>query len=125
MVVRYRGMPKAKQRDLVKIEKPDCLEGYASEHWDCTVPKFLEMGVLRPVDIEALTALCHWWPEYRTLQESPAGDSSAAYKRSIALASCFKNWGGLAAKFGLTPKDQEKLAIEKPNTDDPAAEFLA
>ena len=100
-------------------------ERYASEHWDCTVPKLLEMGILRPIDIEALTALCHWWQEYRTLQESPAVDSGAAYKRSIALASCFKNWSGLAAKFGLTPKDRDKMVIKESNEDDPVAKYLA
>ena len=124
MVVRYRGMPKVEQREPVKIEKPDCLEGYASDHWDFVVPKLLEMGVLHPVDVEALTALCQWWAEYRRLQSQPQADSGDAYKRSISLASCFKNWSNLAARFGLTPKDREKLEIEAP-IDSTLAKYLA
>ena len=124
MVVRRRGMPEPNRAEPVKIEKPDCLTGYAAEHWDCVVPRLSEMGVLLPVDSEALTALCQWWGEYRTLQESLANESGDAYKRSIALASCFKNWSNMASRFGLTPKDREKLVIEKPNQYDPASEFV-
>ena len=43
-----------------------------------------------------------------------AADSGEAYKRFIALASCFKNWSNLAARFGLTPKDREKLTLDPP-----------
>ena len=83
------------------------------------VPKLAEMGVLHPIDSEALSALCQWWLEYRTLQATSVEDSGDSYKRSISLASCFKNWSNLAARFGLTPKDREKL------TKNPPAEFVS
>ena len=125
MVVRRRGYtPQSGQQKLARLDKPEHLAGYASEHWDRVVPKLTEMGLLHPVDADALVALCQWWAEYRILQATPAGDSDS-YKRSIALASCFKNWSNLAARFGLTPKDREKLTLHPPKEHDPAAEFLA
>lgn len=124
MPVRYRGQPPVNDRPApVKLDKPALPSGYASEHWDRVHPLLSKMGVLRPVDRPALESLCWWWHEYRTLQTTPAADSGEAYKRSIALASCFKNWSNLAARFGLTPKDREKLTIDAPDTDDQAAEF--
>lgn len=124
MTVRRRGMPEMKLCGAVRIEKPDCLNSFAAEHWDCVVPKLAEMGVLHPIDSEALTALCQWWGEYRTLQESSADGSGEAYKRSIALASCFKNWSNLASRFGLTPADRAKLVVAVRSENDPAAEFV-
>ena len=89
------------------------------------VPLLAETVELRPVDASALMALCQWWAEYQTLLAAPSTAASDAYKRSIALASCFKNWSNLAARFGLTPKDREKLTTRDPDVYDPAARFLA
>ncbi len=126
MPVRRRGWnPTNDRTGPVKLDKPDLPKGFASEHWERVHPLLSEMGVLRPVDRSALESLCLWWHEYRTLQETQAVDSGETYKRSISLASCFKNWSNLASRFGLTPKDREKLTIAPPEFDDPAAEFVA
>lgn len=125
MPVRYRGMPEPEPKQLLRLEKPKHLEGFASEHWDTIEPLLAEMGLLREIDIEALTALCQWWLEYRTLQATPATDSSETYKRSIALASAFKNWSNLAGRFGLTPKDREKLTLVPPQEYSPVTDYLA
>ncbi len=125
MPVRYRGQPPVADRpERVRLDKPDLPQGYASEHWDRVHPLLSGMGVLRPIDRPALESLYLWWHEYRSLQETPATDSGETYKRSISLASCFKNWSNLAARFGLTPKDWEKLTLDPPETDDPAADFV-
>ena len=124
MAVRRWGVQPTK-RVPVRLQKPEHLQGYASQHWDCIEPLLGQMGVLHPIDCEALTALCQWWAEYRTLQATPAADSGEVYKRAISLASAFKNWSGLASRFGLTPKDREKLSYVPPEGYDTAAEFIA
>lgn len=126
MVVRRRGWnPVVQEQRRVRLDCPEHLTGFAAEHWDRIEPLLSEMGVLKPIDSEALAAMCQWWSEFRTLQATPAMDSGETYKRSIALASCFKNWSNLAARFGLTPRYREKLTIDPLRSEDPAAEFLA
>ena len=125
MPVRRRGWsPENDRPKPIRLDKPNHLTGYAAEHWERIEPLLSEMGVLQPIDSEALTALCQWWGEFRTLQAAPATDSNEVYKRSIALAACFKHWSSMAARFGLTPKDREKLTLTRIADDDPVAEFL-
>ncbi len=119
----YLGMKS--DPEPIKLPKPEHLAGHASAHWDAVVPLLVDMVELRQADAPALEALCLWWGEYRTLQETSSAGSGEAYKRSIALASCFKNWSNLAARFGLTPRDRERLTTREPERDDPAAAFLA
>lgn len=125
MVVRRRGMPAPAQKTRLHLPKPECLTGFAGEHWDYVIPKLLSMGVLDEsgIDRESLVAMCQWWGEYRNLQEKPAAEPGENYKRSISLASCFKNWTGLADRFGLNPKAREKMTLH-PDEHDPAAEFV-
>ena len=126
MAVRRRGWnPAVLEREPIRLERPAHLTGFAAEHWDRVEPLLSEMSLLQPIDSEALTAMCQWWSEFRILQATPATTSAETYKRSIALASCFKNWSNLAARFGLTPKDREKLTIDPPRAEDPAAAFIA
>ena len=62
MAVRRRGWNPTQDRpQQVRLDKPDHLTGYAAEHWDRVEPLLSAMGVLQPIDSEALTALCQWW----------------------------------------------------------------
>jgi len=121
MSVRYRGQPEDEPQQVV-IEKPEGLSPHASAHWDCVFPKLEEMNILHPVDCPALVAMCEWWAEWKKLLSGEVGEEG--YKRSIALASCFKNWSNLAGRFGLTPKDRDKLQVPIGRPDPVVAQYL-
>lgn len=79
------------------------LTGEALKFWKQIVPELIELKAVSSLDSAELTALSEWWGEYRKRM----GDTKAdGYKRAIGMASAYKQFRTLAAKFYLTPTDR-------------------
>lgn len=103
-----------------QIEK---LEGFAAELWDRVVPELVRMKIATAIDSPQLFAMCQWWQEFRELQSDIEMDP---YKRTCAMAGAYKQFGAIAAKFGLTAADRANLDIDDGEEEDsPFAALLA
>jgi len=110
---------------MLDLRCPKSFNAHAAELWRRVAPLLHEMGVLREVDLPNLEAMCLWYAEWKALQESSPPSAADQYKRTIAMASSFKNYATLAKKFGTTPADRNALKVVERLEIDPAAEFVA
>jgi len=97
--------------------KPDDMLPEASSFLDRFVPKLVEMGVAKGIDTAQLTSLCVSWGEMercRSAIQALDPRSEKYFRLQHQHAVWKKAFDVLAAKFGLTPVDREKLHVEKP-----------
>ena len=65
--------------------------------------------------------LCRWYSVWRKADARLQQGKGDSYKLTIEAATGWKNYSAVAAKFGLTPADREKLTLPEPI--EPADEF--
>lgn len=92
-------------------EKPKRLKGEAGKLWDLIVEQLGPHGVLSPLDAPQLTILCDYWGRYLRLTPAAAADPTDKDIR-LAIHAAQAIVGSIGARFGLTPTDRERLAIE-------------
>jgi len=101
--------------------KPDGLDSIASEAWDDIVPKLFEQGRATSVDALQLQGLCEWWSEYRKACDTQCD----AYRRAVLKAVAWKQFSAIATKFGMSPKDRQRMPkVDVVNPDDPIARLI-
>ena len=101
---------------------PDWLDGEARALWESTVPTLIDMGIARGVDAPALAGLCRWYSVWRQADARLQRGDGDSYKGSIEAAAAWKNYSAVAAKFGLTPVDREKISVTE--TTEPENDIL-
>ena len=89
-------------------EKMGQLTGHALKMWKQLVPQLVETGIAKSIDSAELFALCQWWGEFRKWQLDKKADP---YKRMLAMATAYKQFRTIAAKFGLSPSDRASLDL--------------
>ena len=77
---------------------------------------------LRGVDAPALAGLCRWYSVWRQADARLQRGDGDSYKGSIEAAAAWKNYSAVAAKFGLTPVDREKISVTE--TTEPENDIL-
>lgn len=117
-LLRLHGSWRAKQRgngarsmaDLAtgKPQKPTDLDPIASNFWDEIVPKLVRLGLARRVDAPSLQALAEIWSLYRR-SVAIANANPIDKDARIAVTSYKTAFDSLASKFGLTPRDRERM----------------
>ena len=103
------------------IEKPAWLAGDASDFWDRNLPKLEAMGILDGIDESQLTGLATAWENWRREQTDYEAGNGHIYRVSNAWSMFDK----LSSKFGFSPTERTKLAVEPPDgEDDPFEQWL-
>ena len=64
---------------------------------------------------------CRWYSVWRKADARLQQGDGDSYKLTVEAATGWKNYSAVAAKFGLTPGDCEKLILPEPI--EPADEF--
>ena len=94
-----------------KPRKPKGLSAEASTFWDEWTPKLIAMGVARKIDQPMLQAMCEMWGMYRAALVVVTANPTDKDAR-IALTSYKTAFEGIAARFGMSPRDRERLSVE-------------
>ncbi|MEN1680330.1 MAG: P27 family phage terminase small subunit [Planctomycetota bacterium] len=88
--------------------------------WKALVPQLVSTGLAKSVDSAELFALCQWWGEYRRWDLDKKSDP---YKRLVGMATAYKQFRTIAAKFGLTPSDRASLNVTPNDDSKPSGRF--
>ena len=97
---------------------PKHLKGEALKFWKEIAPELVANGVAKRIDSAELALMCEWWARYRKW-----GKKLDAYKNfgdhlmglQNQVASAFKQFDKIAARFGITPADRARLRVaDKP-----------
>jgi len=103
------------------IEKPSWLAGDASDFWDRNLPKLETMGILDGIDESQLAGLATAWANWRKEQSDYESGTGHIYK----VANAWNMFDKIGSKFGFSPTERAKLAIEPPSDElDPFEEWL-
>jgi len=102
------------------VEQPAWLDGDALVFWQRNVPKLEAMGILDGIDESQLVGLATAWANWRKEQTDYEAGNGHIYRVSNAWSMFDK----LSSKFGFSPTERTKLAIEPPPEDDPFEEWL-
>lgn len=95
------GVPK-KPRGFAKSNK------MASDFWDQVVPQLIEMGHVNSIDTPQLVQMCEWYAiRCRLMRLATTGAAISIDVMKLQRAQ--KTFDDLAAKFGLSPKDRQRL----------------
>lgn len=89
--------------------RPKDLSPDARKHWDLVVPALARAGVATAVDGPALEAMCEAWAEYKAAKKLKAPTIREMRQRQMLKSAAYREWYGIAAKFGLTPSDRAKI----------------
>ena len=87
---------------------PRDLDATARAYWRQVVPDLVSRGLAKAVDAGALRQLCELWSLYRKAMKE-AQKNPAEMARVVKVY--FDAHQALAARFGLTPKDRQKLRM--------------
>ena len=90
---------------------PEWLDAVGRELWERLVPQLTSSGIAKAADTESLAALCEWWSTWRTAHAAIATSEN----KHVAINQSAKAWqqfSTLASKFGLSPVDRTKIAVE-------------
>jgi len=119
-----------------KLQPPAFLDAEARKLWCRLVPILVKARVLTEGDTEALAMLCNSWSTYLAATATLAtegrilsvGTNGAKYPHPAVndQRSALADFNRLSAKFGLTPKDRERLTAQapQPEPDDPVVTRL-
>lgn len=102
--------------------------------WDALCGKLVDMGVLTGFDGYVLSMFCETFTRWNTLRQylQEHGDSYQSETGLCkirpevqSLKECLASLDVLSAKFGLSPRDREKLTVRPQEEPDEFEEFLA
>lgn len=99
------------------------LTGHALECWERYLPQLISLGLATELDSAELSAMCGWWGEYMKWCAMDEGVND--YRRLTGMATAYKQFRTIAAKFGLTPSDRAGLTGVTRTTDDELSELIA
>ena len=112
---------------------PDQLKDYAKTLWFETAKELIAAGVLRSVDLPMLGVYCQEMAKYWMYEELMRDDlgvqtTSTGYLAQTPYATlsekAYKKADAVAAKFGLTPVDGQKIKATPPEKENDAAAEL-
>ncbi len=130
----HGGIRKGRHDDRAREPQPEgdaiqfvSLDGEALRAWEFLVPRLIQVGLATELDSLELSAMCHWWGEYRNWCAMKGTDEEPIneYRRMTGMAASYKQFRVIAAKFGLTPTDRVGLQGAKPTNDDELSELIA
>lgn len=103
------------------IEQPAWLVGDALEFWQRNVPKLEAMGILDGIDESQLAGLATAWANWRREQNDFDAGNGHVYR----VSNAWNMFDKISGKFGFSPTERTKLAIEPPSDElDPFEEWL-
>lgn len=99
---------------------PADFSGEARACWESVVAPLVALKVARGLDQPALVALCEWWARYR--RYAAAFDAPEAMELDVLhqtrlgslAALAWDQFSRIAARFGLTPADRQRLRVDGP-----------
>ncbi len=95
--------------------KPDSLSKHAGELWDAIVPGLIECGAVAAIDGTMLAAMAEWHARYRQWAgplDAGEPDDDGSRRRLMGACAAWKQFEGLASKFGLSPGDRARLRVQ-------------
>jgi hypothetical protein len=96
------------------------LEGEALAAWNHFLPRLT--GIATELDSHELVAACYWWGEFRKWCNM---EDANEYRRLTGMATAYKQFRTIAAKFGLSPTDRVGLKGSGQSADDEFSELIA
>ena len=93
------------------VRMPHGLTGEAKAFWQRIITPLVHAGVVTAIDVPAATMLCEAWGLYRAAAALAANNPLDADAR-CAMSTYQGMFDKLAARFGLTPVDRQRLKIE-------------
>ena len=96
-----------------KPRKPFGLSPEASQFWDATISKLIKSRVAKSVDGPQLSILAELWSLYTRTLAIVTADPIDKNART-ALIAYQTSFDKLAARFGLTPSDRQRLVAPEP-----------
>lgn len=112
---------------------PDWLDDEARREWERVVPRLVRLGLATELDEVLLAAHCVAWAQWRRASEVVAREGATYVTKGglvrrrpeVAIAQeAARQLERLAARFGLSPVDRTRLAVEAPREPDPFDAFL-
>ena len=100
-------------------DKPD-FKAYpvAGQFWDYVVPMLQDSGLAVRLDTTNLTALCEFYAMWRFAVDTRA--------KVLDVKRAYEMFDSVASKFGMTPKDRQKLREwQPPKEEDEFDNFLS
>ena len=118
------------KRDLDYVEpvasglpiKPVDLDGMAAELWDRLIDSLVAYGAGES-DSDRIAGMCRWWALYKHYTSLLPG-AEKEFSTLIMSATCWKQFEGLASKFGLSPADRAKLGHKPAEKDAVDEQYL-
>lgn len=135
--------------ELVLLECPEFLHGYAREKWDYLAPRLYRLGLLTEFDGDALAAYCkayHRWrkaeesvdefekadPRFhglviRTVNKGEKGGGNTIQNPLVGIANtAMREMNKIAIEFGLTPSARARISVDNAQTAslDPASKYF-
>jgi phage terminase small subunit len=92
------------------------LDEEAQRCWEWVQPRLIQLGLATELDSHELTAMCQWWSKFQQFR---------ALDDVNKMATAYKSFRTIAAKFGLTPTDRVGLQGARPNSQDELADLIA
>jgi P27 family predicted phage terminase small subunit len=92
--------------------------GEARACWESVVAPLVALKVAKAIDQPALVALCEWWARYRLyssrLDRPETIDLDVLDQSRLVriAANAWSEFSRLAARFGLTPADRQRLRVQ-------------
>ena len=111
----------------ISTEPPDWLVGEARAIWERLAPRFLAMGTLADVDLDALAAACMWWGRFRDAVDAmKKAKGPMEYKRAFTHAerAHYQAKQGFQ-EFGVYPGSRSRIIANVQESDDPLTAHLA
>ena len=91
---------------------PEQLTGDAAFFWNESVPEIVGTVQVRLIDVPNLIGLAEWWGRYvrasKALDKTDFNDKNA-FRRSMLVASAWKQFSKLSGLFGQTPKSRRSM----------------
>ncbi len=103
--------------------KPEGMSAQEAWLWD-TVVDTMPAAALSSLDTATLIGLCWWWGEWRRLTAAIEDGGCDAYRASCMAASAWKQFSGMASKFGMSPVDRTKIQLPNNGGGDEFDAFL-
>jgi P27 family predicted phage terminase small subunit len=117
--------------DLPLAGTPDCpemLDAVGAEHFERIKTELVAVGVVKRLDGEAMAMLCEAWSDFWMASEAmrTADNVEESKEARMLKYTAFKAWVVLAARFGLTPADRQKIIAGsgQKKTDEVEERFL-
>ena len=103
-------------------KRPRGLSGDARKFWDDVCEELIEKGIAKHIDGAALRLMADLWGKLQTVSKAADADPTDTNARR-AVTTYAAEFSKMAARFGLTPADRQRLQSIGPDPETRQAEI--